>query len=118
MSITTKDGPNGSLVITITLTAKQLTCLYHDLPGKQGVIDWFDPTNPNAGPVGGKISKCKDRLIQEGHPKLLADPAVSTTPGNENELVAAIVARSDYKDRAARDADGSALVGLADDSDA
>ena len=44
-------------------------------------------------------------MIQEWLPKLYADESVSSIPASEDELVAMIIARDDYKDRAARDAE-------------
>ena len=55
--------------------------------------------------VAGKVNNCKKRMIQEWLPKLYADESVSSIPASEDELVAMIIARDDYKDRAARDAE-------------
>ena len=56
--------------------------------------------------VNGKVNNCKKRMIAEWLPKLYADDSVSSIPATEDEIVAMIVARDDYKDRAARDAEG------------
>ena len=55
--------------------------------------------------VDGKVSKCKKRMIAEWLPKLYADDSVDSIPASEDEIVAMIVARDDYEDRAARDAE-------------
>ena len=55
--------------------------------------------------VAGKVNNCKKRMIQEWLPKLYADDSVDSIPASEDELVAMIIARDDYKDRAARDAE-------------
>ena len=44
-------------------------------------------------------------MIAEWLPKLYADDSVDSIPADEDELVALIVARDDYKDRVARDAE-------------
>ena len=56
--------------------------------------------------VAGKVNNCKKRMLAEWMPKLYADDSVSSIPASEDEIVAMIVARDDYKDRAARDAEG------------
>ena len=57
--------------------------------------------------VDGKVNNCKKRMIAEWMPKLYADESVDSIPASEDEIVAMIVARDDYKDRAARDAESS-----------
>ena len=55
--------------------------------------------------VNGKILNCKKRMLAEWLPKLYADDSVDSIPASEDEIVAMIVARDDYEDRAARDAE-------------
>ena len=55
--------------------------------------------------VAGKVNNCKKRMLQEWLPKLYADESVTQIPASEDEIVAMIIARDDYKDRAARDAE-------------
>ena len=57
--------------------------------------------------VAGKVSNCKKRMLAEWMPKLYADESVTQIPASEDEIVAMIVARDDYKDRAARDAESA-----------
>ena len=79
-----------------TLTATEEAVLKNDLLDVQ---DWVD------GAINGKVNNCKKRMISEWLPKLYADDSVSSIPASEDEIVAMIVARDDYKDRAARDAE-------------
>ena len=53
---------------------------------------------------GGQVANSKKRMIAEWLPKLYADDSVDSIPANEDDMIAMVVARSDYKDRAARDA--------------
>ena len=55
--------------------------------------------------IDGKINKCKKRMISHWTPILMADESVESIPGNEDDLIALILARDDYNNRAARDAE-------------
>ena len=79
-----------------TLSSFEESVLKNDLPDVQ---DWVNRA------INGKINNCKKRMIREWLPKLYADDSVSSIPASEDEIVALVVARSDYKDRAARDAE-------------
>ena len=79
-----------------TLTATEESVLKNDLLDVQ---DWVTKA------IDGKVSNCKKRMIAEWLPKLYADDSVSSIPASEDEIVALVVARSDYKDRASRDAE-------------
>ena len=81
-----------------TLSSTEEAVLKNDLLDVQ---DWVDKA------IDGKVSNCKKRMISEWLPKLYADDSVSSIPATEDEIVAMIVARDDYKDRAARDAESS-----------
>ena len=81
-----------------TLSSTEESVLKNDLLDVQ---DWVD------GAINGKVSNCKKRMIREWMPKLYADDSVSSIPASEDEIVAMIIARDDYKDRAARDAESS-----------
>ena len=81
-----------------TLSSTEEAVLKNDLLDVQ---DWVDKA------IDGKVNNCKKRLISEWMPKLYADDSVSSIPASEDEIVAMIVARDDYKDRAARDAESS-----------
>ena len=81
-----------------TLSSTEESVLKNDLLDVQ---DWVD------GAIDGKVNNCKKRMISEWLPKLYADDSVSSIPASEDEIVAMIVARDDYKDRVARDAERS-----------
>ena len=81
-----------------TLSSTEEAVLKNDLLDVQ---DWVDKA------IDGKVNNCKKRLIREWMPKLYADDSVSSIPASEDEIVAMIVARDDYKDRVARDAERS-----------
>jgi len=80
-----------------TLSSLEESVLKNDLSDVQGWVD---------GAINGKINNCKKRMVKEWLPKLYADDSVSSIPASEDEIVALIVARDDYKNRAARDAEG------------
>ena len=79
-----------------TLSSTEEAVLKNDLLDVQ---DWVD------GAIDGKVNNCKKRMLREWLPKLYDDDSVSSIPASEDEIVALVVARSDYKDRAARDAE-------------
>lgn len=79
-----------------TLTTTEESVLKNDLLDVQ---DWVDKA------IDGKVNNCKKRMLSEWLPKLYADDSVSSIPASEDEIVAMIVARDDYKDRAARDSE-------------
>ena len=78
-----------------TLTSTEELVLKNDLLDVQ---EWVD------GAITGKIANCKQRMLLEWNPILTADPDVETIPANDDDLIALIVARDDYKTRAERDA--------------
>ena len=51
----------------------------------------------------GKVANCKKRLLDEWTPRLMADPNVEDMPADESRLIDLILARDDYKSRAARE---------------
>jgi len=79
-----------------TLSSTEEAVLKNDLLDVQ---DWVD------GAIDGKVNNCKKRMIREWLPKLYADDSVSSIPASEDEIVAMVIARDDYKDRVARDAE-------------
>jgi hypothetical protein len=54
--------------------------------------------------VAGKIHNCKKRMAASATAVLKADASVETMPATDDGLVAALLARPDYKNRAERDA--------------
>jgi len=77
-----------------TLTATEESVLKNDL---LDVEDWVD------GAIDGKVANCQKRMIAEWLPKLYADESVTQIPANADEMIALVVARSDYLDRSERD---------------
>jgi hypothetical protein len=69
-----------------------------------------DITDPNAwiqAAVTGKVANAKKRMINEWRPKVFADDSVESIPANDDDFIAMVVARDDYKTRAERDAENS-----------
>ena len=58
--------------------------------------------------IVGKISNCKKRLLAEWTPRLMADRDLRDMPADESRLIDLILARDDYKNRIAREAQISA----------
>ena len=85
-----------------TISTTEESVLKNDLLDIQ---DWWDKA------LVGKVNNCKKRMIKEWHSKLMADPSVESIPANEDDLVALIVARDDYKNRVERDAEEAAEMG-------
>ena len=79
-----------------TLTTTEESVLKNDL---LSVHVWVD------GAIDGKANNCKKRMIAEWLPKLYADDSVDSIPASEDEIVAMIVARDDYENRATRDSE-------------
>ncbi len=79
-----------------TLSSTEEAVLKNDLLDIQAWVD---------GAIDGKVSNCKKRMISEWLPKLYADDSVGSIPASEDEIVALIVARSDYKDRSSRESE-------------
>jgi hypothetical protein len=78
-----------------TLTATEESVLKNDL---LDVEVWVN------GAIDGKVNNCKKRMIAEWLPRLYADESVTQIPANEDDIIALVVARDDYKDRSERDA--------------
>ena len=77
-----------------TLTATEESVLKNDL---LDVEVWVN------GAIDGKVANCQKRMIAEWLPKLYADESVTQIPANADEMIALVVARSDYLDRSERD---------------
>jgi len=56
------------------------------------------------GALLGQITRGRKKLLATYYPILLADPDVKTIPSTDDGFISAVLSRSDYKDRAARDA--------------
>jgi len=86
---------------TVSLTDLQQKILSNDLynaADNAGLDLWIQ----NA--VDGKISNCWKRFQQEWTTKLMNDDSFTDAiPSNQADFVALVTARSDYKNRKARD---------------
>jgi hypothetical protein len=86
---------------TVSLTDLQQTILKNDLysdTDNAGLDLWIQ----NA--VDGKINNCWKRFQQEWTVKLMEDASFTDAiPSNQADFVALVTARSDYKNRKARD---------------
>ena len=80
---------------TVTISAADETALDNDLLDKDA---WIQAA------VVGKIANSKKRMINEWRPILFADASVTSIPANDDDFIALVVARDDYKTRAERDA--------------
>ena len=91
---------------TVSLTDLQQNILKNDLysaADNAGLDTWVQ----NA--VDGKISNCWKRMQSEWTTKLMNDDSFTDAiPSNQADFVALVIARSDYKNRKARD-DAQAL---------
>lgn len=87
-----------------TFTDDQLNCLKDSLGDETAIRAYIE------GIIDGEINRSKKKLIKAWWPKLFADPDVENIPGNESDFLTTVFARSDYKDRAARDAEGKAAA--------
>ena len=79
-----------------TLTALEESILMHDL---------LDADAWAIGALDGKIINVKKRLVEEARKVLYADESVTQIPASDDEIITMYVARSDYKNRAERDAE-------------
>tara|TARA_Y100001963_G_C6633424_1_gene377384 strand:+ start:545 stop:802 length:258 start_codon:yes stop_codon:yes gene_type:complete len=77
-----------------TLTTTEESVLKNDL---MDVETWVNDA------IDGKVANCKKRMIAEWLPKLYADSSVDSIPANEDDIIAMVVARSDYKNRSDRE---------------
>ena len=86
---------------TVSLTDLQQNILKNDLysaADNAGLDTWVQ----NA--VDGKISNCWKRMQSEWTTKLMNDDSFTDAiPSNQADFVALVMARSDYKNRKARD---------------
>ena len=93
----------------ITLTDLQQKILSNDLyndTDNAGLDDWIQKA------VDGKISNCSKRMQQERTTKLMNDDSFTDSiPSNQADFVALVTARSDYKNRKARDDASDPLKG-------
>jgi len=84
-----------ALTITVSISDHQEKVLLNDL---LDIDVWVQAA------VTGKINKCSKRMAQNATAVLKADASVETMPATDDGLIAALLARDDYKNRAERDA--------------
>ena len=86
---------------TVTLTDLHQKILSNDLyndSDNAGLDEWIQAA------VDGKINNCWKRMQQEWTTKLMNDDSFTDAiPSNQADFVALVTARSDYKNRKARD---------------
>ena len=87
-----------SVTVTVEISDHNEKVLLNDL---LNIDDWVQKA------VIGKINNCGKRMANEATTVLKADASVETMPATDEGLVAALLARPDYKNRAARDAEES-----------
>ena len=83
-----------ALTITVTITNAEQVALENDL---LDIDDWVQQA------VIGKINNCKKRMAQEATQVLKADASVTNMPADDDGLISALAARSDYKNRVERE---------------
>ena len=81
-----------------TLTTLEQSVLMHDL---LDVDKWV------VAALDGKINNCKMRMVEEARRVFFADETVTQIPASDDKIIEMYVARSDYKNRVARDAESS-----------
>ena len=84
-----------ALTVTVNISDHNEKVLLHDL---LDIDAWVQAA------VDGKINNCGHRMAQEATTGLKADASVENMPATDEGLQKALLARDDYKDRAARDA--------------
>lgn len=87
-----------ALTVTINISDLDEKILLNDL---LDIDDWCQLA------VLGKINNCKKRMATQSTAVLKADASVETMPATDDGLINALLARDDYKNRAARDAEAS-----------
>ena len=89
-----------ALTVTVNIGDADEKAMLNDL---LDIDDWVQKA------VIGKINNCKKRMAQSATAVLKADASVETMPATDAGLIAALLARDDYKNRAERDAAAAEL---------
>ena len=84
-----------ALTVTVNISDADEKAMLNDL---LDIDDWVQQA------VIGKINNCKKRMAQSATVVLKADDSVDTMPATDDGLIAALLDRDDYKNRAERDA--------------
>ena len=85
-----------ALTVTVNISDADEKAMLNDL---LDIDDWVQQA------VIGKINNCKKRMAQSATVVLKADDSVDTMPATDDGLIAALLDRDDYKNRAERDAE-------------
>jgi hypothetical protein len=85
-----------SITVTVNISDADEQALLNDL---LDIDAWVQSA------VAGKVNNCKKRMAASAAAVLKADASVETMPATDDGLITALVARPDYKNRAARDAE-------------
>lgn len=80
------------------LTALEESILMHELTDADAWV---------VGALDGKINNVKKRMLDEARKVLYADESVTQIPASDDGIIEMYVARSDYKNRAEREAEGA-----------
>ena len=91
---------NHTKTITITDVQQKILSndLYNDVSDNAGLDAWIDAA------MTGKINSCWTRMQRDWTAKLMNDESFTDSiPSNQADFVALVTARSDYKNRKARD---------------
>jgi len=83
-----------ALTITVNISDHQEKVLLNDL---LDIDAWVQ------GAVEGKLNNCGKRMSEQATQVLKADDSVENMPATDQGLQEALLARDDYKNRAARD---------------
>jgi len=93
----------ADLTITVTINDVDQKCMKNDL---LDLNKWVQDA------VTGKKNNCWKRFQREWTTKLMDDDSFTDTiPSNKTDFVNLVTSRSDYKDRATRDAEAKAARG-------
>jgi hypothetical protein len=85
----------ATMTITVEVTDTEQAVMLNDL---LDINEWVQ------GAVDGKINNCWKRMQSEWTTKLMNDDSFTDAiPSNQADFVALVIARSDYKNRKARD---------------
>ena len=92
----------ADLIITVTVNETDQKCLLNNL---LDIDDWVQKA------MTGKINNCWKRFQREWTTRLMDDETFTDPiPSNKADFCELVMARDDYKDRAARDAELEPVV--------
>ena len=95
MKVEYLENEDGSLEVKLTFDSMEVDCLKHDLPGVEGIVDWY-----SQGPASEKLYRCKERMLKEWIPKLREKG--KTISSDDTSLIQEIITDENYEDRKKR----------------